>query len=73
MKVKVHSNIWKIILFTGLVLLIVFRFDEFKVFLRSVFTASIPILIGLVLAFILNILMVKFEVYIFRKARIKKL
>lgn len=73
MKVKVHSNILKIILFTGLVLLIVFRFDEFKVFLWSVFTASVPILIGLVLAFILNILMVKFEVYIFRKARIKKL
>lgn len=60
-------------LFAGAVLLIVFRFDHFIAAIRSVVSASIPILIGLILAFILNILMVKFEKIYFPKSDNKKI
>ena len=54
MKLKVHHNVWKIILFIGIVLLIIFRFDHFTAIVKKIGTAATPILIGLALAFILN-------------------
>lgn len=72
MKLKVHHNIWKIILFIGVVLLIIFRFDQFAAIVKKVGTALTPIIIGLALAFILNIIMVKYEKMYFPKSQNKK-
>lgn len=72
MKLKVHHNIWKIILFIGVVLLIIFRFDQFVAVVKKIGTALTPILIGLALAFILNIIMVKYEKIYFPKSQNKK-
>ena len=60
MKIR-KTNIWKIILFTGLILLIIFRFDHFISLINLVFRAFIPLLVGMVFAFILNILLEKLE------------
>ncbi len=68
MKLKVHYNVWKIILFIGIVLLIIFRFDHFTAIVKKIATAATPILIGLALAFILNIIMVKYEKLYFPKS-----
>ena len=68
MKLKVHHNVWKIILFIGIVLLIIFRFDHFTAIVKKIGTAATPILIGLALAFILNIIMVKYEKLYFPKS-----
>ena len=68
MKLKVHHNVWKIILFIGIVLLIIFRFDHFTAIVKKIGAAATPILIGLALAFILNIIMVKYEKLYFPKS-----
>ena len=68
MKLIVHHNVWKIILFIGIVLLIIFRFDHFTAIVKKIATAATPILIGLALAFILNIIMVKYEKLYFPKS-----
>ncbi|MGO4987477.1 AI-2E family transporter [Gallicola sp. Sow4_E12] len=68
MKLKVHHNVWKIILFIGIVLLIIFRFDHFTAIVKRIGAAATPILIGLALAFILNIIMVKYEKLYFPKS-----
>lgn len=72
MKLKVHHNIWKIILFIGVILLIIFRFDQFTAIVKKVGTALTPIIIGLALAFILNIIMVKYEKIYFPKSQNSK-
>lgn len=72
MKQKVHQNVWKIILFIGVVLLIVFRFDQFTAAVKKIGSAATPIFIGLALAFILNIIMVKYEKLYFPKSTKRK-
>lgn len=68
MKTDFKSQSWKIILFTGVIALFVLKFDQVIAYLKTVFTAISPILIGIVIAFILNIIMVKIEGVYFSKS-----
>lgn len=68
---KKRMSIIKIIIFIGLVLLIVLNFNETLNILRKVFSVIAPLLLGAVIAFVLNILVNFYEKLYFPKSKSK--
>lgn len=63
--------IFKIIIFIGFVLLVVVNFNDVLNIFRKVYSVVAPLLLGLIMAFILNILMVTYEKILFPKSKNK--
>lgn len=68
---KKHKSIIKIIIFTGLVFLIIIRFNDVIGMLVNLYLAAAPMILGAVIAFVLNILVTAYERIYFSKTRKK--
>lgn len=66
---KKHKTVIKTITFIGLVLLIVLNFNDVINIFRKIYTVVAPLLIGAVMAFVLNILVNTYEKIYFPKSR----
>lgn len=68
---KKRRSIIKIIIFIGIVLLVVLNFDEVLNILSKIYSVIAPLLLGAVIAFILNILVNAYEKIYFPKSKSK--
>lgn len=68
---KKHKSIIKTIIFIGLVLLIVLRFNDVMNILGKLYIVAAPLLLGAVIAFVLNILVTAYEKIYFPRSRKK--
>lgn len=68
---KKRKTVIKIIIFIGLVLLIVLNFSDVINMAGKIYTVAAPLLLGAVIAFVLNILVVTYEKIYFPKSRNK--
>lgn len=66
---KKIKSLFKIIIFIGLVLLIVLNFSIVLKTFKTVYTVVTPLLLGAIIAFILNILVVTYEKAYFTKSK----
>lgn len=66
---KKIKSLFKIIIFIGLVLLIVLNFSIVLKTFKTVYTVVAPLLLGAIIAFILNILVVTYEKAYFTKSK----
>lgn len=66
---KKLKSIFKIIIFIGLILLIVLNFNDVLIMVRSIYTVVAPLLLGAVMAFVLNILVVAYEKIYFPQSK----
>lgn len=66
---KKRKSIIKIIIFIGLVLLIVLNFDDVINIFGNIYTVIAPLLLGAIIAFVLNILVVAYEKIYFPKSK----
>ncbi len=68
---KKIKSLFKTIVFIGLILLIVLNFKDVLNIFRTVYTVISPLLLGAIIAFILNILVVTYEKIYFPKSKSK--
>ncbi|HAQ40480.1 MAG TPA: AI-2E family transporter [Clostridiales bacterium] len=70
---KKRKSIIKIIVFIGLILLIVLKFNDVLNILKKIYVVFVPLLLGAVMAFVLNILVNTYEKIYFPKSKNKAL